>query len=74
MEFILGNEEITNSIPPVSETSAGRRARCNNCLRNAYGKGYGEKHKQIPLVQKQCSKCGKIICKQHSVIVCTQCK
>ena len=75
MEFILGDEDIaTSSIFPVPETSAGKRIRCNICLRNAYGKGYEEKRKQIPLVQKQCSKCEKFICKQHSVIVCTQCK
>ena len=55
------DEERATTMHPVPGTSAGKRAWCNICLKNSYGKEYDKNRKQISLAQQQCSKCAKCI-------------
>ena len=66
MKFILSDLKLDKKraitcIPPVPDTSAGKRA-CNMCLKNGCGEEYDKNWIQITLAQKQRSKCAQFFC------------
>lgn len=49
------------------------KKRCHFCIENIKGPGYNEMRDKLAKKNIQCQKCGRVICNDHSIIVCNEC-